>query len=580
MRSAADLGGMHGIDAAADLPYVMDAIRLVRHELDGSTPLIGFSGAPFTLASYIVEGGHSRAYVHIKQMMYRDAPTFGRLMRIISDVVVGYLLAQIAAGAQVVQLFDSWVGWIGPYDYERLVLPHVRSVIARVKGHGAPLIYFANGASGMLPHVARAASEVVGIDWRIELDRAWGELNGVAIQGNLGPHHAARRSPRRHRGACGRRSGAGRGPPQGHIFNLGHGLIPQTPIDNVKYLVDAVHRLSAGRQAEGGPGAMTESSATEGRAARSLVDVALLPAYGGPHDMEQIPDFLRRLTGRPPQPQMLAAVEERYRRIGGASPLPGITARQARALQARLVQELAFPLRVSYGFLYVAPTVADCLRELDGEDVLAVPLSPFASRLTTGKYRAALDAAGRADIPLLEGWYAGRGFVRALGKRVAEALDGADASEWAVLFTAHNVPAETVSEGDPYVEQLQHSISQLLPVITPGDWRFAFQSKGRGGGEWLEPEADDAVRALAEDGWKKILVVPIGFVSDNVETLYDLDVVLRAQVESLGVEYRRSPAPNDAPLFIEALAEVVIDHLARRPLEQKVKPSDGPHSHG
>ncbi len=311
----------------------------------------------------------------------------------------------------------------------------------------------------------------------------------------------------------------------------------------------------------------------------SLVDVALL-AYGGPQSVGQIPDFLRRLTGRPPLPQTLAGVEERYRRIGGASPLPGITERQARALQARLVQELAFPLRVSHGFLYVEPTVDDCLRQLDGADVLAVPLSPFASRLTSGRYRAALDAAGRRDIPLLEGWHAGEGFVRALGKRVAEALDGADAGEWAVLFTAHNVPSETVIEGDPYVEQLQHTIARLVPAITPGDWRFAFQSKGRGGGEWLEPEADDAVRALASDGWKKILVVPIGFVSDNVETLYDLDVVLRDQAESLGVEYRRSQAPNDSPLFIEALADVVIDHLARRPLEQRPKPSDGPHTHG
>ncbi len=251
VRSAADLDGVHGIDAAADLPYVMDAIRLVRHELDGSTPLIGFSGAPFTLASYIVEGGHSRAYAYVKQMMYGDAPTFERLMRIISDVVVDYLRAQIAAGAQVVQLFDSWVGWLGPYDYERLVLPHVRSVVERVKGRGAPLIYFANGASGMLPHVAQAGSDVVGIDWRIALDRAWAELDGVAIQGNLdpitllGPPAAIEA-----RVADIMARAAGR---PGHIFNLGHGLVPQTPIDNVKYLVDAVHRLSTGPQREDGP---------------------------------------------------------------------------------------------------------------------------------------------------------------------------------------------------------------------------------------------------------------------------------------------------------------------------------------
>ena len=328
----------------------------------------------------------------------------------------------------------------------------------------------------------------------------------------------------------------------------------------------------------------------------SYVDVALL-AFGAPGGHELITDFLVRMTGRAPTPETLKVVEERYTLIGGASPLPDITARQARALQARLVQELAFPIRVRPGFLYAQPTVAECLEELDGHEVLAVPLSPFSSRLTSGKYREALDAAQAADdtaasakagrklndgrpIPLVEGWYAERGFVQAISRRVAEALDGCDVNEWVVLFTAHNVPLETVAEGDPYAEQLQQTISQLVPAIMPGDWRFAFQSKGRGGGEWLEPEVDDMVRAIAADGWKKILVVPVGFVSDNVETLYDLDIMLREQIESAGMEYRRSAAPNDSPLFIEALADAVIEYLARRPVEHQLHHPDGPHKHG
>ena len=252
IRGARDLEGVHTIAAASDLQYVMDAIRLVRHEIDGRTPLIGFSGAPFTLASYIVEGGHSRAYAHVKKLMYEDPVTFSRLMSLISDVVVDYLLAQIAAGVQVVQLFDSWVGWLGPYDYEHLVLPHVRFVIDKVKGHGAPVIYFANGASGMLHHVARAGSEVIGVDWRIEIDRAWDQLGDVAVQGNLdpltllGPPRAIEERVADIISRVGGRAG--------HVFNLGHGLIPQTPPDNVKYLVDAVHRLSAAAIAEGGHG--------------------------------------------------------------------------------------------------------------------------------------------------------------------------------------------------------------------------------------------------------------------------------------------------------------------------------------
>jgi protoporphyrin/coproporphyrin ferrochelatase len=273
-------------------------------------------------------------------------------------------------------------------------------------------------------------------------------------------------------------------------------------------------------------------------------------------------------------------VQERYELIGGASPLPDITARQALALQARLVQELAFPIRVRHGFLYTEPTVADCLDELNGHEVVALPLSPFSSRLTSDKYREALDAAGGEKVPLLEGWYADRGFVKAISRRAAVALDGCDVNEWAVLFTAHNVPLETIMEGDPYVEQLQQTIAQLVPALVPGDWRFAFQSKGRGGGEWMEPEVDDVVRTLAEEGWKKVLVVPVGFVSDNVETLYDLDILLCEQIESLGMEYRRSAPPNDSPQFIEALADLVIDYLARRPVGHKLHRPDGPHTHG
>jgi protoporphyrin/coproporphyrin ferrochelatase len=310
----------------------------------------------------------------------------------------------------------------------------------------------------------------------------------------------------------------------------------------------------------------------------SLVDVALL-AFGGPADVAGVSAFLQSMTGRAPSAETLAVVNERYAAIGGGSPLPEITARQARALQAKLVQQLAFPIRVRHGFLYTQPSVAGCLASLDAHDVLALPLSPFASRLTSDKYRAALDAAGATTVPLLEGWYANRGFVQAISKRIAEALDGCDAREWAVLFTAHNVPVETVLEGDPYAEQLQQTIAQLLPRFEPGDWRFGFQSKGRGGGEWLDPEADDVVRTLAEEGWEKLLVVPVGFVSDNVETLFDLDVSLRAVAEACGMQYRRSTPPNDSPFFIEALADLVIDHLARRPVEDW-PPPEGPHRHG
>lgn len=275
--------------------------------------------------------------------------------------------------------------------------------------------------------------------------------------------------------------------------------------------------------------------------------------------------------GRTPDAQTVAAVKERYALIGGASPLPAITARQTEALERRLADEHGDHIRVRHGFLYTQPSIADCLEALDAPDVVALPMSPFSSRLTSGEYQAQLATAedpaagGRGrSIPLLEGWHASPGFVRALSRRAAESLDSSDANEWAFLMTAHSVPSQTISAGDRYVEHLQQTAAQLVRRVAPGGWSIAFQSKGRSGGDWTEPEADDAVRALAQEGWKKILVAPIGFVSDNVETLYDLDVVLRAQIEALGLEYRRTHPPNDSPLFIEALAGVVAEHLVRR----------------
>jgi uroporphyrinogen decarboxylase len=244
IRSGRDVKGVRAIDPRTELDYVMETLRLVRREIDGKTPLIGFAGAPYTLASYVVEGGHTKDYARVKTLMFEDPATFTRLMELLAEVVAGYLLAQIEAGAQAVQLFDSWVGWIGPYDYERFVLPHVRYIVDQVRGHGAPVIYFANGASAMLELVGQAGADVYGVDWRVGLDRAWEQLGGdVAVQGNLDP--LALLGPTtaiEERVADVLRRAGGR---PGHIFNLGHGLVPQIDPENVRYLVDAVHRLSA-----------------------------------------------------------------------------------------------------------------------------------------------------------------------------------------------------------------------------------------------------------------------------------------------------------------------------------------------
>ena len=175
------------IEPEEDLPFLMEAIRIVRKELDGKIPLIGFSGAPFTLASYIIEGGHSKNYILTKGMMYQDPVAWDRLMEKLSEVLIRYLNAQIRAGAQALQLFDSWVGCLSPTDYERYVLPYSKKVIEGVD-KSVPLIHFATTSSTLLERMKQAGGDVIGVDWRVDLGEAWSRIGyDVAIQGNLDP---------------------------------------------------------------------------------------------------------------------------------------------------------------------------------------------------------------------------------------------------------------------------------------------------------------------------------------------------------------------------------------------------------
>jgi uroporphyrinogen decarboxylase len=243
VRGAADLEGLRPGDPAADVPYVLETVRLVARELAGRVPLIGFAGAPFTLASYVVEGGHSRDYAATKRLMLTEPATFARLLDLLADTVAAYLLAQVEAGAGLVQLFDSWAGALGPRDYERFAAPATRKVVDALGGR-VPVIHFATGAAGMLPQLRASGGDVVGLDWRVDIDRARRELgDDVAVQGNLDP--AVLLGPpaeiEGHAADVLRRVG---GRP-GHVFNLGHGVLPQTPPDNVARLVAFVHDWDA-----------------------------------------------------------------------------------------------------------------------------------------------------------------------------------------------------------------------------------------------------------------------------------------------------------------------------------------------
>lgn len=243
VKTAADVHRLREVEDVGELDFVFEAIRQTRRALRDDIPLIGFSGAPFTLASYICEGGGSRNYVSTKTLMYNDAGAWNTMMSLISRGLTKYLNAQIAAGAQAVQLFDSWVGCLSPDDYREFVLPHSQSVIKNITP-GVPVIHFGTGTGTLLELMREAGGNVIGLDWRVRLDEAWKRVgHDVAVMGNLDPvtlfadrHEVIAQAKRILDQAALR---------PGHIFNLGHGILPDTPVENVIALVDAVHELSA-----------------------------------------------------------------------------------------------------------------------------------------------------------------------------------------------------------------------------------------------------------------------------------------------------------------------------------------------
>jgi len=244
VRSAVDVHRLIEVEDADALSFVYEAITLTRRELKPDIPLIGFSGAPFTLASYMVEGGGSKNYIHTKKLMYNDSGAWHEMMSLIARALVKYLNAQIGAGAQVVQLFDSWVGCLSPDDYREFVLPHSRAVIEGVK-RGVPVIHFGTGTATLLELMREAGGDVIGLDWRVRLDEGWQRVgHDVAVMGNLDPitlfasRDALKSQTKRILEQAGGRVG--------HVFNLGHGILPETPVENVIALVEMVHEMTHG----------------------------------------------------------------------------------------------------------------------------------------------------------------------------------------------------------------------------------------------------------------------------------------------------------------------------------------------
>jgi uroporphyrinogen decarboxylase len=242
LRLPAEVDRLREVEPLQSLAYLYDAIRQTRTDLDAQLPLLGFAACPFTLASYLIEGGGSRNYRHTKSLMYRDPGAWRALMEHLARNLAQYINGQIAAGVQAVQLFDTWVGCLGPADYREFVLPYTRVMIERITT-GTPIIHFGTGTGMFLEDMRDAGGDIMGLDSHVELDEAWAHLGAsVGIQGNLDPI-VLYADPAYIRSRVRRILNQAAGRP-GHIFNLGHGLLPDTPYDNVVALVDMVHELS------------------------------------------------------------------------------------------------------------------------------------------------------------------------------------------------------------------------------------------------------------------------------------------------------------------------------------------------
>lgn len=242
LHTAADIKALR-TDKAAELGYVAESIKLVVKHFGQKLPVIGFCGAPFTLASYMIEGGSSRNYVETKKLMYNAPGAWDQLMTKLVSVLAEYTAEQVRAGADVIQIFDSWVGCLSPADYQQYVLPQTTALVQKLKATGVPIIYFGTETTALLHHMKQTGADVIGLDWRVRLDEGWEAVDGGAVQGNLDPvtlfadwREIQVRAEDILKQAAGR---------PGHIFNLGHGILPNTPVQNVIDLAKFVHEFSA-----------------------------------------------------------------------------------------------------------------------------------------------------------------------------------------------------------------------------------------------------------------------------------------------------------------------------------------------
>jgi ferrochelatase len=297
----------------------------------------------------------------------------------------------------------------------------------------------------------------------------------------------------------------------------------------------------------------------------------LLLAFGGPRSLDEVEPFLTRLfRGRKPSPEQLERVKERYRQIGGCSPLPEITFKQARALENSLNSK-GYPFKSYVGMRYAKPLIEETLGEIirNGiKEVIAIPMAPFRSRASTGAYIEEINQArerleGRMEISFIEGWHLHPLFLGAIQEKIEEGLRPFTPEERKkvhFIFSTHSLPKYLV-ENEFYVKDMEESVREVLKKIKHVPWHIAFQSRGMGPEEWLGPDVESILTELSHQKVREVLIIPIGFVSDHIEVLYDIDIFYRERAESMGMVLRRTPSLNYSERFIEALTAIVEEHI-------------------
>jgi ferrochelatase len=305
------------------------------------------------------------------------------------------------------------------------------------------------------------------------------------------------------------------------------------------------------------------------------MNALLLLAFGGPRSLDEVEPFLTRLfRGRRPSPEQLERVTERYRLIGGGSPLPEITFKQAKALESRLNSK-GYQIKSYVGMRYGHPLIEETLKKIleDGmREVIALPMAPFRSRASTGAYieevnQVRKNIGEKIEISFVEGWHLHPLFIESVREKVEEGLNQFAPEERKrvhLIFSAHSLP-KSIVEKDPYAKEIETSIKVVLEKFEVFPWHMAYQSKGAGPEEWVGPDVESVLEELSEKKVREVLIIPIGFVADHIEILYDIDILYQEKAKSLGIQLKRTPSLNFSRRFIEALTAIVEEHISTLP---------------